>query len=103
MDSSFGQVNREWRVILSYTQGMKTAISIPDDTFDRVTRTARQLGMSRSELMTKAAVAYLDDLDSRDLTREIDRVLGFVVIDVHADQAVVDASKARLAEINDEW
>jgi metal-responsive CopG/Arc/MetJ family transcriptional regulator len=82
---------------------MKTAISIPDDTFDRVTRTARQLGMSRSELMTKAAVAYLDDLDSRDLTREIDRVLGFVVIDVHADQAVVDASKARLAEINDEW
>jgi hypothetical protein len=68
-----------------------------------VTRTARQLGMSRSELMTKAAVAYLDDLDSRDLTREIDRVLGFVVIDVHADQAVVDASKARLAEINDEW
>jgi metal-responsive CopG/Arc/MetJ family transcriptional regulator len=82
---------------------MKTAISIPDDTYDRVTRTARQLGMSRSELMTKAAVAYLDDLDSRDLTLEIDRVLGLVDIDVHADQAVVDASKARLAEINDEW
>jgi metal-responsive CopG/Arc/MetJ family transcriptional regulator len=82
---------------------MKTAISIPDDTFDRVTRTARQLGISRSELMTKAAVAYLDDLDSRDLTLEIDRVLGLVDIHVDADQAVVEASKARLAEINDEW
>jgi metal-responsive CopG/Arc/MetJ family transcriptional regulator len=82
---------------------MKTAISIPDDTFDRVSRTARQLGMSRSELMTKAAVAYLDDLDSRDLTLEIDRVLGLVDIHVDADQAVVEASKARLAEINDEW
>ena len=82
---------------------MKTAISIPDDTFDRVTRTARQLGMSRSELMTKAAIAYLDDLDLGDLTLEIDRVLGLVDIDVDADQAVVEASKARLAEIDDEW
>jgi antitoxin MazE6 len=82
---------------------MKTAISIPDDTFDRVTRTAQQLGMSRSELMTKAAVAYLDDLQSRDLTREIDRVLELVNIDVDADQAVVEASKARMAEIDNEW
>ena len=82
---------------------MKTAISIPDDTFDRVTRTARKLGMSRSELMTKATVAYLDDLESRDLTREIDRVLELMHTDVSDDQAVVDASKARLAEIDDEW
>ena len=82
---------------------MKTAVSMPDDTFDRVTRTARKLGMSRSELMTKATVAYLDDLDSHDLTQEIDRVLEHVGIDVNGDQAVVEASKARLAEINDEW
>jgi metal-responsive CopG/Arc/MetJ family transcriptional regulator len=82
---------------------MKTAISIPDDTFDRVTRTARRLGMSRSELMTKATVAYLDDLESHDLTREIDRALNLVEIDVSVDQEVVEASKARLAEINDEW
>ena len=82
---------------------MKIAISIPDDTFDRVTRAARKLGMSRSELMTKATVAYLDDLESRDLTREIDRVLELMHIDVSDDQAVVDASKARLAEIDDEW
>jgi metal-responsive CopG/Arc/MetJ family transcriptional regulator len=82
---------------------MKTAISIPDVTFDRVTRTARRLGMSRSELMTKATVAYLDDLESHDLTMEIDRVLGIVAIDAEAEQSVVEASKARLAEINDEW
>ena len=59
--------------------------------------------MSRSELLTKAAVAYLDDLESRDLTREIDRVLEVVKIEGNDDQAVVEASKARLAEINDEW
>jgi hypothetical protein len=59
--------------------------------------------MSRSELMTKATVAYLDNLESRDLTLEIDRVLGIVASDAETDQAVVVASKARLAEINDEW
>ena len=82
---------------------MKTAISIPDDTFDRVTRTAQELGMSRSQLMTKAAVAYLDNLEADDLTSEIDRVLGMIAIDAQADQAVVEASKARLADVNDEW
>jgi metal-responsive CopG/Arc/MetJ family transcriptional regulator len=82
---------------------MKTAISIPDGTFDRVTRAAQELGMSRSELMTRATVAYLDDLEARELTSEIDRVLGMVSIDAEADQEVVDAGKARLAEINDEW
>ena len=59
--------------------------------------------MSRSELMTKATVAYMADLDSHVLTQEIDRVLERVEIDVNGDQAVVEASKARLAEINDEW
>jgi hypothetical protein len=82
---------------------MKTAISIPDATFDRVTRTARRLGVSRSELMTKATVAYLDNLEFHDLTLEIDRALGIVAIDAEADHSVVEASKARLAEINDEW
>jgi predicted DNA-binding protein len=82
---------------------MKTAISMPDETFDRVTRTARRLGMSRSELMTKATVAYLDDLESHDLTREIDRALSLAKIDIGGDQEVVEASKARLAEIDDDW
>jgi predicted DNA-binding protein len=82
---------------------MKTAISMPDETFDRVTRTAQKLGMSRSQLMTTATVAYLNDLESHDLTREIDRVLELVKIDANADQEVVEASKARLAEIDDEW
>ena len=59
--------------------------------------------MSRSQLMTKAAVAYLDNLEADDLTSEIDRVLGMIAIDAQADQAVVEASKARLADVNDEW
>lgn len=38
---------------------MKTAISLPDPVFEQAEALAQQLGMSRSELYTKALQAYL--------------------------------------------
>ena len=38
---------------------MKTAISLPDPVFEEAESLARQLGLSRSELYTKALKAYL--------------------------------------------
>ncbi|WP_409862748.1 CopG family ribbon-helix-helix protein [Microcystis sp.] len=38
---------------------MKTAISLPDPVFEEAESLARQLGVSRSELYTKALKAYL--------------------------------------------
>lgn len=38
---------------------MKTAISLPDSVFEQAEALARQLGVSRSELYTKALQAYL--------------------------------------------
>jgi metal-responsive CopG/Arc/MetJ family transcriptional regulator len=38
---------------------MKTAISLPDLGFEEAELLAKQLGMSRSELYTKALKAYL--------------------------------------------
>jgi metal-responsive CopG/Arc/MetJ family transcriptional regulator len=38
---------------------MKTAISLPDPVFEAAESLARQLGVSRSELYTKALKAYL--------------------------------------------
>lgn len=38
---------------------MKTAISLPDPVFKQAEALAQQLGMSRSELYTKALQAYL--------------------------------------------
>lgn len=38
---------------------MKTAISLPDSVFHEAEALARQLGLSRSELYTKALKAYL--------------------------------------------
>lgn len=54
---------------------MKTAISVPDDTFDRASARARDRGMSRSEFFTTAARHYLDELDAASVTRQIDAAL----------------------------
>ena len=50
---------------------MKTAISIPDDTFNEVERHAAELGMSRSEFFTTAARHYIQELDAQSLTARI--------------------------------
>jgi metal-responsive CopG/Arc/MetJ family transcriptional regulator len=54
---------------------MKTAISIPDDTFERASRRAHDLGMSRSEFFTRAAAHYLDELDAESVTRQINEAV----------------------------
>lgn len=81
---------------------MKTAISIPDETFERVTQSAHDLGMSRSEFFTRAAVAYLEELESKSLTARINAALELIG-EEEDSQLVVEASKRRLRELADEW
>ena len=79
------------RVIPSYTEGVKTAISVPDDTYERVSKRAQELGMSRSELFSRAATRYLDELDSESVTRQID----FAVASLgQSDDSAADAVAA---------
>lgn len=47
---------------------MKTAISIPDDIFEEAEEAAKQLGVSRSELFTRAIKAYLGERSERAIT-----------------------------------
>jgi metal-responsive CopG/Arc/MetJ family transcriptional regulator len=54
---------------------VKTAISVPDDTFEQATRQAAELGISRSEFFARAARRYLDELASRSLTQQVDDAL----------------------------
>jgi predicted DNA-binding protein len=79
---------------------MKTAISVPDATYERVTRRARELGMSRSELFARAAEEYLDDLDRRSVTARIDDALERLGIDESSSVAAA-AGRRRLA--SDAW
>ena len=80
---------------------MKTAISLPDDTFDRATRRAGELGISSSEFFARAARRYLDELDSRPLTGQLDEALRAAGSD-ESGPAAAAAGRRRLAG-EDDW
>lgn len=82
---------------------MKTAISIPDDTFDRASQRAKELGMSRSEFFSRAADSYLDQLDSRSITRRINRTLAEASSPDESQAAAVSAAHQSLAESDEQW
>ena len=82
---------------------MKTAISVPDDTFDRATQRAADLGVSRSEFFARAAERYLDDLDDRSLTREIDAALERLQSPDDSTEEAVAMGRRILANTDDEW
>jgi metal-responsive CopG/Arc/MetJ family transcriptional regulator len=81
---------------------VKTAISIPDDTFDKASRRARELGMSRSEFFARAAARYLDELDAQSLTPQINQALAALDgSDDTAEHAV--AAGRRVLDATPEW
>jgi hypothetical protein len=81
---------------------MKTAISVPDETFARAEQRAAILGISRSEFFTRAAQRYLDQLDTDSLAGQIDAAIERIGADESADAAVA-AGRRRLAQTEDGW
>lgn len=80
---------------------MKTAISVPDDTFEQATRQAAELGISRSEFFARAARRYLDELASRSLTQQVNDALRAAGSD---DSAVAAARAGRdLLAAGEDW
>ncbi len=83
------------QVIPGYTRAMKTAISVPDDLFERVEQRLDELGMNRSEFYATAARAFLDSLEAESLTAEIDAALSVVRADPET-RAEMDRERAEL-------
>jgi len=54
---------------------MKTAVSVPDDLFERVDRLARAAGRSRSEVYSAALREYVERHSPDEVTRAWDRVI----------------------------
>ena len=71
---------------------MKTAISVPDETFQRVEQAAKRLGVSRSEFYARAARSWLDALEDDDTTAAINRA----VDEIQPDSAFTDAAATAL-------
>jgi hypothetical protein len=55
---------------------MKTAISIPDRIFRSAEQLAARLGVSRSELYTKAVAALLDKHQDKVITSRLNEIYG---------------------------
>lgn len=87
-------------VIPGYTREVKTAISLPDDTYEQASRRAAELGISRSEFFARAARRYLDELASQSLTQQIDEALQ--TADDDSSAAAAAAGRSYLAA-QDDW
>lgn len=82
---------------------MKTAISVPDETYERASRRAQNLGISRSKFFSLAAARYLDELDAGSATRQIDLALDMLA---QADDSAMDAVNVGhrvLADATEDW
>lgn len=73
-------------------RGVKTAISLSDETFHRVDRAAKRLGLSRSEFFARAAENWLDSLEHDGVTEAINRALA----GLPDDHQFTDAAAAAL-------
>jgi metal-responsive CopG/Arc/MetJ family transcriptional regulator len=78
---------------------MKTAVSIPDEVFEKVERLARRAGRSRSEVFAAALAEYVARHAPDEITEAMDRVCAAVG---DQEDAFVSAAGHRLLE-NTEW
>jgi predicted transcriptional regulator len=82
-----------------YTLGMKTAVSIPDEVFEKVERLARRAGRSRSEVFSAALAEYVARHAPDEVTEAMDRVMADVGDEV---DAFVSAAGRQVLE-HTEW
>ena len=81
-----------------YTQGMKTAISIPDEVFRQADDLARRMKKSRSEIYSRAVREYVARYSEDGVTEALDAV--------YAEPTSSDAftrEAARRSLANSEW
>ena len=85
--------------MMSYTAGMKTAISIADHVYADAERLARRKKKSRSQLYTEAVAEYVARHDSEAITEAMNRVCE--TLDTRPDPAITAAARRVLQRT--EW
>ncbi|MPV35498.1 hypothetical protein [Georgenia subflava] len=81
---------------------MKTAISLPDETFERAERAAKRLGITRSELYARAVDAFVESLDRTSVTSMLDAAIERTGHDDELTELVVSRSRAALESDGEE-
>ena len=57
-----------------YTTCVKTAVSLPDDLYERAEQAAQRLGVNRSQLYARALTKYLQDIGSDPVTDRLNEL-----------------------------
>lgn len=89
-------------VIPGHTRVVKTAISIPDEVFQRAERQAAQLGITRSEFFSRAAQRYSAELEAESVTERINAALAAAGADDSNDVAALHGLQT-LQDTDDDW
>ena len=76
---------------------------MPDETFAQVERSAKCLGVTRSEFYARAARFYLEHLEQESLTNEINAALDLIGDDDDSAAAAASAGRRVLESADDEW
>lgn len=84
---------------------VKTAISIPDETFERIEKSVADLGISRSEFFARAAKKYLDEIEGESITAQMNAAIDAGAIDKDLERDVTEHGRRRILELtaDDEW
>lgn len=69
-----GSYNLDKGITSFILKSMKTAISIPDSLFEEAEAMAANLGISRSELFTKAIACFIESQKYRSVTAQLNAV-----------------------------
>jgi metal-responsive CopG/Arc/MetJ family transcriptional regulator len=82
---------------------MKTAISIPDDIFISADRTAKKLGIPRSQLFTRAIEDFIQNHSKEKTTEQLNRI--YPKKSLSSDNTISETSLQLLRKSlkNDSW
>jgi len=82
---------------------MKTAISIPDELFVSAEKTAKKLGIPRSQLFAKALEEFIQTHSKENITQKLNEIYSNKLTKDDDSISNISVSKLRKSLKNDSW
>ncbi|XDD49683.1 ChpI protein [Leptospira sp. WS92.C1] len=82
---------------------MKTAISIPDELFKTAEKTAKKLGIPRSQLFAKALEEFIQSHSKESITEKLNKVYSSKSKETKNNIADLSVESLRKSLKNDSW
>ncbi|OOV42157.1 ChpI protein [Leptospira kirschneri serovar Pomona] len=82
---------------------MKTAISIPDELFKTAEKTAKKLGIPRSQLFAKALEEFIQSHSKESVTEKLNKIYNRKSKELKSNIADLSVELLRKSLKNDSW